>query len=300
MRRKVPPLNSLIAAESASRLNSFKAASEELHVTPSAVSHQVRLLEDWLGFNLFDRSTRSIQLTESGGYYLKKISEFFDGIEALTEAELQRKGKIQILRLQTTDSFANRWLVSRLPRFQEMTADIDVRISTFEYTDGFKSSEVDVAILYGNGSWPMCDSTLLLKETIFPVCSPNICTGKQLENPRSILNYPLIQDYNLGATWKDWFSCSTKEVGLVDIETHKMGPIFNHSHLAIKSAELGNGFALASMPLVSDALKEGVLIAPFSSQIQSKSGYYFVKPYDKNNEKRSDVFFDWLISECQN
>jgi LysR family glycine cleavage system transcriptional activator len=294
LKRRLPPLNSLIAAEVAARLKSFKAASEELHVTPSAVSHQIRLLEGWLGFSLFNRSTRSVGLTEAGARYMRHASQLLDGLEAATREEVERSGQRQTMKVQTTDSFASRWLVARLPDFLSRNPDISIQIVTFEYTEGFRSSEADVAVLYGRGNWPNCKSEMILNETIFPVCSPEILPLHNAGGSGAIFSHPLIHDVNLGTSWQEWWRHAGSEVDQDAAMNLSAGPRFNHSHLALQAAECGNGIALASGPLVLDSLQKQTLIAPFNSRISTGFGYYVIQSLDARTQNRCGRFVEWL------
>ncbi|MGH8498521.1 MAG: LysR substrate-binding domain-containing protein, partial [Methylococcales bacterium] len=287
-------MNSLIAAEVAARLASFKSASEKLHVTPSAVSHQIRILEDWLGFSLFNRSTRSVTLTEAGDRYLKHVSELLDGLEAATREEVERTGKRQILRVQTTDSLASRWLIGRLPDFLHQHPGIFVQIVTFEFTEGFRPSEVDVAVLYGRGDWPNCKSEMILKETIFPVCSPQFFSPQGADNKMEVFSHPLIHDVNLGTSWQEWWRYAEDEVGKDRRVDLTAGLRLNHSHLALQAAELGNGIALASRPLVLDSLQRRTLAAPFDSQLSTGFGYYVIQSLESEAQNRCRPFVEWL------
>lgn len=291
MKHRLPPLKALIAAENVYQLGSFKKAGDSLHVTPSAISHQVRLLEEWLGFRLFNRDTRSLELTESGKRYLDKVSALFSQLEADTEVEMERVGKSHTIRLQTTDSFANRWLVEALDNFSKEMPNTHIKIVTFEYTEQFKPMEADMAILYGRGNWANGKSQLIFSESIFPVCSPKLLTKEVLGNPVALLSQALIQDSNLGVNWQQW--CDFADV-TIPSSNMLNGPVFNHSHLAIKSAELGNGITLASEPLVSYALRNGTLIAPFDIKMPTDDGYYAIESLDSSIQKRCQRIFEWL------
>jgi len=298
VKRQLPPLNSLIAAETAARLGSFKAASEELHVTASAVSHQIRSLERWLGFRLFNRSVRSVGLTEAGRRYLFEISALLDDLSRRTKMEIARSGKGQVLTVQTTDSFANRWLVGRLPGFLKGHRGTSVQIVTFEYTEGFRPSEADMAILYGRGEWPNCHARLLLEETIFPVSSPNLAA---LTRPwiEGIGDHTLLHDDNIGTSWQEWRSFAGDDAVLPGDVDMGAGPHFNHSHLSLLAAERGSGVTLASWPLVIDALNEGTLIALSDKRLTTGFGYYILESTDSATRERCSAFIDWLCAQAQ-
>jgi LysR family transcriptional regulator, glycine cleavage system transcriptional activator len=298
VKRQLPPLNSLIVAETAARLGSFRAASDELHVTASAVSHQIRSLESWLGFRLFNRSVRSVGLTEAGRRYLFEVSALLDDLSRRTKMEIARSGKGQVLTVQTTDSFANRWLVARLPDFIAQHRGTSVQIVTFEYTEGFRPSEADMAVLYGRGKWPNSRATLLLEETIFPVSSPNLTALKKNKSLiEGIADYTLLHDDNLGVSWQEWWSFAEGGAALDDSVDMAVGPHFNHSHLSLLAAELGSGVTLASWPLVIDALNEGSLVALSDKRLKTGFGYYILESTDAATRERCRTFVDWLSAQ---
>jgi LysR family glycine cleavage system transcriptional activator len=292
MRRRLPSLSSLIAAEAVGRHASFTAASSELLVTPSAVSHQVRDLEAWLGFSLFERSTRAVVMTSAGRSYLTAVSQTLNALEVATTKAVDKQGNRRTFRLQTTDSFASRWLVDRLPDFVFRNPMWPVQISTWEYTEGFRSDEADVAVLYGRGDWPRSLSTLLLKETILPVCSPALIK----KNNGAVLLSPLLHDDNLGVTWPEWAAIAKVELTKYLKTDFNGGLHFNHSHLALQSAEKGSGIVLASRPLIQDALEKGKLVAPFEHQIATGFGYYVVQPRERRQRERCRPLVEWLLA----
>lgn len=294
MRRKLPPLSLLAAAETVSRCESFTAAAAELNVTPSAISHQVKSLETWLGFKLFRRNSRSLRLTPQGGAYLSEVSGLLDRLEAITLSAMEDAGRTTMLRVQTTDSFAGRWLVRRLPRFQATHPSVSVRIVTREFSEGFKPDDADMAILYGRGDWDNFFCSLLLKEEITAVCSP-----QRLERAGSgiLREGQFIHDDNLGVTWADWLAFA----GLAGAGMSYRAPglHFGHSHLALQAAERGDGIALASWPLVMDAVADGRLVMPFAARMATGSGYYIVQPASAERRKRCRILCDWLVSEAE-
>lgn len=290
VKRKLPPFSSLATAESVAQERTFTAAAEKLHVTPSAISHQIRGLEEWLGFTLFLRDVRSVRVTEDGAAYLEKVSAILNSLETVTLEAMEQAGKQKQLRIQTTDSLASRWLVSRLPSFQEKYPKLSVRIVTREFTEAYRPTDADIAILYGRGEWTNFTSSLLLPEAILPVCSPELL----YDDPIEILHKNnLLHDDNLGTTWDDWLSFAGLKAPLIN---HEHGLHFNHSHLALQAAEQGAGVVLASLPLIIDALDNNKLIAPFGQRLETGFGYYIVQSLDVDQQKRSQTLVEWLNS----
>lgn len=292
-KRRLPPLAPLIAAETVARLGSFAAASEELHVTPSAVSHQVRQLESWLGFVLFRRSTRSVALTLAGRQFLEDVSEGLNALEASTAIAMEQAGKMVIARLQTTDSFAARWLVDRLASFQARHPHMSVRVATWEYTEGFRPAQSDLAILYGRGDWSLQHVMPLIMETILPVCSPAVAESLKSRHCK-LAQVQLLHDDNLGASWHDWWASAQVASGEYEGVDLRAGLHFNHSHLALRAAEQDSGIVLASWPLVVDALHIGKLVAPFTHRLETGFGYYLVQSPDARIRQRCTPLAEWL------
>ena len=298
MKRRLPPLNALVAFESAARHKSFKNAGNELCVTASAISHQVRLLEDWLGGKLFERSTRAVELTDFGARYRQAVGLLLDQLEKISGNEVACRKKV--ITIQTTDSFAARWLVPRLSEFESLHPDIAVRIVTYDFREGLRSSEADLGILFvtdkkHNAASNRNDTRLLFREEIFPVCSPRLITDAVHIDDLS--NFTLIHDDNVGVSWQDWLSATT------EIDSHTInpktehGPHYNHAHLALKSAELGNGLVLASNVLTSDAMEKGQLIAPFKKKIVTGHGYCVAQSENPEAEEYCRPFSEWIFSK---
>ena len=300
MKNSLPPLHAVVAFVTVARLKSFKKAGDNLCVTPSAISHQVRVLEEWLGLRLFERSTRSVELTDIGIRCFMELNPLIAELEKFSKNKLSQRGK-KIITIQTTDSFASRWLIPRLSEFEKLNQDIVIKIVTYDYRNTLRSSEADLGILF------MCEDThsnilktnttkLLFEEKVFPVCNAKI--GKKLKssNISELSNFPLIHDDNMGVSWDDWIVANEK----ADAKTHdiptKSGAHYNHSHLALRAAELGNGFTLASNVLVKDAIKSGLLIAPFKKRISVGCGYYLVQPKKLVGQEEHIPFIKWITS----
>ncbi len=242
--KKTAPLNAVVAFESAARHKSFKKSGDEQCVTSSAISHQVRLLEDWLGLKLLERSTRSIELTDAGIHYSKEISPLLDRLETVSCYEI--KPQKNTITIQTTDSFASRWLIHRLSEFESLNPGMGVKIVTYDFREKFRSSEADLGILFVNDKKQRENQRLLLAEEIFPVCSPGIIKNIKSIQITDLANLSLIHNFNVGISWQEWISAAfDKQTEMIDIDT-KEGYRYSRSHLALQSAEIGNGIALVS------------------------------------------------------
>src|SRR5262245_23130885 len=290
---RLPPLNALRAFESAARLLSFAAAARELHVTPAAISHQIKGLEDQLERPLFRRLKRGLELTRAGQVLLPKLTEGFERMGDAIE-QLRLLDDEGVLSVSAATSLASRWLTPRLHRFVSAHPELDVRINASTRLidpkqgdpaggDGDPSSPMenaDVAIRFGTGDYPGYRVDKLLAVTAIPMCSPKLLQGKNaLRTPADLVNHLLIHDNvtndDGGPLWEAWLNAAKVEG--VDI-SH--GLRFSHALLALEAAADGMGVAL-SMPVLAEAdLASGRLVAPFKLALPLKFAYYIVSPPD--------------------
>jgi len=288
-KRMLPSLSALRAFEAAARYRSFSRAAEELNVTTSAISHQLRTLEDWLNVPLFVRNSRPIKLTEAGIAYSRDLALAFDQIVKTTAELLSSSGR-EMLTVSTMDSFATNWLVPRLSRFREENSWLDVRVTTSDRFVDFDREGVDIAIRYGSGQWRGTTSELLFEDNVLVVCSSKLLgsVGKAFRPEL----YTLIHD---GSTpgWAEWFQAERQ----LDLMNLTSGIYFNHTYLALQAAMNGDGIALASEPLVRDLIEYGHLISPTTVKLQGFGAYYFVTTTARTNIQKVQVFRDWLMAE---
>jgi len=301
-KRDLPPLTAVVVFEAAARHMSFKRAGDELCVTPSAISHQVRVLEDWLGVKLFERRTRKVELTDFGLRYQLELGALLDRLEQSSTGEIDRRKPQQRITVQTTDSFATRWLIPRLSKFEALHADATVKIITRDFRDGLRASEVDLGLLLIAEEFPGAhaknhDAQLLFAEEVFPVCAPGLTQGMATVSVADLSDFTLIHDDNVGVTWQAWIAAAAGEQTDTARIKPKRGPRYNHAHLALRAAELGDGFALVSNVLAGDALRDGLLIAPFTEAIATGRGYYLVQSQDPEVKARCRPFSEWVMSE---
>src|SRR6185437_10077725 len=208
MRAPLPSLNGLQVFESAARHLSFTHAAAELNVTQTAVSHQIRRLEEQLGVRLFLRKNRALQLTQEARDYLPAVSAAFDDLRRATD-RLRHRQRTDVLMVSTTISLAAKWLVPRLGGFQEAHPGIEVRISTSTRLVDFRREEVDLAIRYGRGHWPGLRTDWLMQEDIFPVCSPSLLSGPlPLNTPEDLAQHTLLHTDMGRDEWTLWLTAA--------------------------------------------------------------------------------------------
>jgi LysR family transcriptional regulator, glycine cleavage system transcriptional activator len=298
MSRRLPPLNALRAFESAARHMSFTRAAEELNVTAAAVGQQVRLLEDRVDRKLFQRLHRGLVLTEAGQALLPGVR---DGFDRLAES-VDRLGKLDeggVLTVSVAPSFAAKWLVPRIDRFQAAHPDIDVHLSASMQVIDFGDEALDAAIRYGAGRYGGLFVERVIGETVVPVCSPKLVRGPHaIRKPSDLRHHALLHDASPDndpscPDWRMWLRAS----GVADVDAAR-GPRFNQSSLVIEAAVSGRGVGLAKRTLASDDIKAGRLVSPFEGVQPLAFAYWFVCPPQKAELRKVRLFRDWLREEA--
>jgi LysR family transcriptional regulator, glycine cleavage system transcriptional activator len=294
----LPPLSALRAFEAAARHMSFSKAAGELHVTPAAISHQIHALEQDLGVRLFNRLNRSIELTASARVLLPGLTEAFAGIHA-SLGRLRAHNDTGTLTVTASPSFAAKWLVLRLHRFQQQCLDIDVRISATDDVVDLSKGDFDIAIRYGAGHYPGLDVELLMKNEVFPACSPHLLArGPPLRTPNDLPAHLLIHDQTnerdpLVPTWSMWL----KAAGVKEVPG-AAGFSFNNIHLALDAAIAGHGVVLASSAIAAADLTAGRLVRLFSLALPDQFAYYIVTAPGALERGKVRAFRDWLRCEA--
>jgi LysR family glycine cleavage system transcriptional activator len=309
--RSLPPLNSLRAFETAARHLSLATAARELHVTPAAVSHQVKGLEQQLGVRLFRRLARGLELTRAGQAGLAALREGFDRL-AEAVAQIRASEQPGTLAVSAAPSFATKWLAPRLHRFVRAHPQLDVRISAStrlidpardvpaarEEHAGSPLEDADIAIRFGTGAYPGFRVEKLLAAAVTPMCSPRLLAGERpLREPADLRRQVLIHDnvfYDDGRSlWDAWLEAE----GIDAVDTSH-GLRFNHAMLALDAAADGLGVTLGMPVLAAADLAAGRLVNPLKRVLALKFAYYIV--YGEESARRSDVaaFRDWLLEEA--
>ena len=299
MSRPLPPLNSLRAFEAAARHLSFTKAAEELHVTPAAVSQQIKLLEEHCGTKLFRRLTRALMLTDAGQAALPPLREGFDKLaEAVDRLRSHDRGGI--LTVSVPPSFGAKWLVHRLDRLNAAHPEFDVRIDATDTLVDFSDAGVDFALRYGRGTYPGLHAEHLMPEVAFPVCSPALLEGEHpLRAPEDLSHHTLLHvqwkmEHEAAPNWRMWL----RAAGIEGIDAER-GPRFTIEGMTVQAAIEGQGVALASGSLVSDDLKAGRLVRPFGPTICEATAfsYYLVYPQANAESPKVMAFRDWIMAE---
>ena len=299
MSKPMPPMSALRAFEASARHLSLTRASEELHVTPAALSHQIRGLEELLGLSLFVRRARGIELTDAGRLLYPGLHAGFGQIRQAVTA-LEQVSTDRVLVISAPPGFTAKWLVPRLYRFVAAEPEIDTRISATLDFANFTTDGVDAAIRnlqIGGAPDPDLVVELLFALRLLPVCSPHFAAEHGLWAPGDLLRMPLIHDDSLSGRaqlpgWTQWLEAA----GIDGVDLSR-GLRFNSADHAIEATVEGAGVLLAHNVLAMDDLRTGRLIAPFDLAIDTGRGFHFACP--KGNERRPKVraFRDWLRAE---
>jgi LysR family glycine cleavage system transcriptional activator len=291
----LPPLNALRAFEAIARHLSFAKAADELHVTPAALSHQMRALEDQLGLTLFHRRTRAIELTEAGRLIYPGLQSGFETVRNAMR-QLERTRERNVLVISATPGLVAKWLMPRLWRFLQTHPEVDARVSATLKLADFEADGVDAAIRLSKRLDGDLHMEKLFDDAMLPVCAPALIE-QGLRSPADLARFPLIH-YDFATsqqappTWADWFAVAR----LDDIDATR-GLRVNVADHALDAAVAGAGVSLSHKLIASDDVHAGRLITPFGPELPLASTYHFVCP--KGHEARPNVraFRDWLFAE---
>lgn len=283
--RRLPSLNGLRAFEAAARHGSFKAASDELSVTPAAVSRMVRLLEERLGFQLFVRHANGLALTPQGRALQPGLTAAFDAIAGLTQQVAEMRSK-PLLTLGVGPSFAVRWLIPRLADFHARHPQIEVRIATGGAINPFQD-DWTCGIRLGDGNWPGYEAEPLFSADLFPVCTAAI--AERLARPPDLRKESLLQVAHAPEDWPLWLRAAQ-----VSMRGSALGPRFDNYAMALQAALDGLGVAIGLRPYVEDDIAAGRLVAPFTLAVPKGRAWYLVYQPFRKDDPALVAFRDWL------
>ncbi|MEM7562178.1 MAG: LysR substrate-binding domain-containing protein [Pseudomonadota bacterium] len=283
-----PPLNCLRGFQAAARLGSFSKAAKDLHMTQSAVSHQIKTLEDYLQQPLFIRVNRKVMLTDAGHEMLAVTDEC---LEILGEGlqRLEHYKKPNQLILHTDSSFASNWLVAKLGQLHKKHPDIDLWLYTTDQHPDLKMAEVHFAILYGQGKWQNLQARRLFKNCMIPLCAPDHPLAKQTAvNPENLLDHKLLHSEE-DESWHQWFNA----FGVGHANPTSGSNFSNPAHL-LQAAAQGQGIALGSLVLGYDLLNSGQLVCPLLLGLEARKSYYLTTREDGLKNAHMEPFENWI------
>jgi LysR family glycine cleavage system transcriptional activator len=292
-RRFLPSMPLLAAFESAARLQSFTAAAAELHLTQSAVSRQIRSLEDLLGAELFVRERQTVRLTAAGQAYAQEVRR---ALQQIASATLGFKANPQggTLNLAILPTFGTRWLAPRLPRFQTAHPGITINLSTRLAPFDFQVDPLDAAIHFGPPDWPGAGLDFLMKETVVPACSPQVRARYKLRRPADLLRAPLVHLVSRPDAWEQWLRAAA-----VDFDEVR-GMLVDQFAVAAQAAIAGLGVALLPTFLIEAELARRDLVPAVDHQpMESADHYHLAWPLSREAYPPLQAFRQWIQDEAR-
>jgi LysR family transcriptional regulator, glycine cleavage system transcriptional activator len=291
---RLPSLKFLKTFQVAAKLKSFKAAAEELFVTPSAVSHQIKTLEAQLGVSLFERGVRSLTLTDAGAHYLEHISDIFSKLESVTEQLQMRYGR-SIIRLNVPPFFANELLLPRLASFSQAREETDIRIETTFSAPKTHPPEADLSIVVGTGPWEGLTVHELFAQTFIAACSPSFLTENPVDSYADLNGKTLLLHEERRDAWERW----ALGLNIPSIKPNRLVRLDTMSAVVL-AAEQGVGIALVPSRLSADRFAAGGLVKLFAADELATNESYFLlhRPEDHAREDLQELT-RWILSECR-
>lgn len=294
---ELPPLNAIRAFEAAARRGSFVEAAKDLHVTHWAIGKQIRHLEDWLGVPLFERRARGVALTDHGADLLTDVGA---ALSRLTSATGRLRGPQSarrvsgIVRVNVLSSFALRWLLPRLSKFQESYSSIEVKISTTSRKLRYVGAAFDIGIRAGveHGSGIQCET--LMPDRRLPVCSPRILRDRPVETAHDLRRHVLLHSTTTRSAWPRWFLAAGVS-GLAPIRHLEL----DHVYLQLQAAVDGLGIALGSLPLIEADIAAGRLVCPIVAPELRADAYQLVIREDRLRDPAIEVFRSWILAAAK-
>lgn len=297
MRRRLPPLSTLLAFEAVAELGSFSRAGEALALTHSAVSHQIKQLEDHVGVRLLQRLPRKVLLTPEGALYLAEVQTALKLLEA-ADASIRQYSMARPLRISVLSSFAGNFLIPELSAFMEQHASVRVEIDATAGIENDESANVDVFIRYGKGEWPAFESVKLMDVELFPVCSPAYLAKQGPVAQVSDLSR-LVLLRHTKEPWDSWLDAAEPALGGSASAILPAGPMYTDARLMLDAACDGQGVALARSVLADADLRGGRLVKLFDFHVASSQGYYAFFRVGALSRPSIKLFVDWLIEVCK-
>jgi LysR family glycine cleavage system transcriptional activator len=299
MQARLPPLNALRVFEAAARHLSFVKAAAELHVTPAAVSHQVKALEEQLGVTLFTRLARGLVLSDAGRAMLPELAKGFDhfgrAVRGAVAGDVAGELKVTMI-----PSFAQLWLMPRLARFLAAYPDVRLVVDGSSQVIDLVRSDIDLAIRYGGGRYPGMWTRLLFTEETFPICAPSLLDGPPpLRRPADLRHHRLLEDWDItsGEAWLTWRAWAGY-LGLSSLDADS-GLRLSDSMTLMEAAVRGLGVAIGRTSLAGEHLATGRLVRPFAVTRRADYAYYAVAPEGSETRPRLRAFVDWVAEEAR-
>jgi len=298
MRRYIPSSTALKCFEASVRHLSFTKAAEELYLTQSAVSRQIRNLEEFLSRDLFIRLNKRLVLTGTGAAYYKEVVPLLDGMENACLRMLHREDEKTTLTISALPTLASYWLMPHLAEFQLLHPQFQIKVRSLDDAAKIDPENIDIILHYGGDHWPRAVSHQLMQETVVAVCSPALLerVGEQTNKewkPEDVTLFPFLHLSSRINAWPDWMVSQGLESGSF------AGTSFAHFHMVLEAAKNGMGLAILPRVLAERSLQSGELVAPFGSQVPTPHEYLLSYPADKADLEQVVVFRDWLLAKTK-
>lgn len=294
MRKRLPPLSSLLAFEAVAELGSFSKAAESLALTHSAVSHQIRQLEEHVGMRLMNRLPSGVVLTPEGAVYIAEVKEALRRLEA-AQSLVRQSAATRPLRISVLPSFASRTVVPELLSFLEQNPGIKIEIDARAGLEHEENPDVDVFIRYGKGEWPHYESVRLADVELFPVCSPGYLKKHGPIEKVSDLARAVLLRHTM-EPWEGWLSVVP---AVSPCSIIPAGPLYTDARLMLEAARDGQGVALARSVLAEEDVRAGRLVRLFEFHVPSSQGYYAYFRPGATSQPSVRLFLDWLVEVCK-
>jgi LysR family glycine cleavage system transcriptional activator len=302
----MPALAALRAFEAAARLGSVRRAAEELHVTPGAVTQQIKALEEDLGVTLVRKANNALELTEAALRGKDTLVTAFRLMQQSVERMRQRMPTPRRLRLTVEPAFAVNWLIARLPHYRALEGALDVLLDPTKSVVDLAGGEADIGIRFGRGHYPGLDAIDLFEDEIMPVCSPDYLARHPLKKPGDLLDHQLVRlDWSSReGLWPDW-DAWLEAAGVLDSSRLDEGvgarrsSTFPETNLLLRAAVDGQGVALGQTSLVKDLIAGKQLVAPIARRLKTGFGYHLVYPRGADQRPEVALFRDWIVGEAQ-
>ncbi len=291
----LPPLTALRSFEAAARHGSFTRAADELLVTHGAVSRQVKVLEEWAGTALFDRHGKRVLLTPAGRLFADKVGVAFGDIAAAARTLRAHQNTTRVLTLNVLPTFAMRWLLPRLAKFQFAHPQVELRLITSDQSlERVAPGHFDVAVRRA-GSLDMdgLSTGTIFPEQEVPVCSPAFAAAHPVHAPADLKHLPLLVADTRSGSWDRWFAAAGESAVGEDVALRR----FDHFYLALQAAIDGLGFALGPLPLIKEDLADARLVVPLAAPKLSTAPYCWAAPNSMRDDPAVSQFLSWLEEE---
>ncbi|MBN6710511.1 transcriptional regulator GcvA [Haemophilus haemoglobinophilus] len=293
MFKRLPPLNSLKSFESSARHLSFTKAADELFVTQAAVSHQIKLLEDFLGVTLFKRKNRSLELTDFGQAYFSDVSKILNKLADATTKLMAQRNEPH-LSISVPQTFGMQWLVPKLSEFNQQYPDIEVRLKGEDQDEVTLNNEIDIAIYYGKGNWDGLQAEKLADANLLLLASPKLLQQQPVTQEKDLLAHTLIHIHTRD-NWRNM--AQLLKVEDLDIQH---GPLFSHTFMALQAAVHGQGIVLANKILAQHEIDNGNLQVVLDESLPDPKSFYVVNHLNRSNNEQINLFRQWIIQAIKN